>query len=49
MLVMGAIIYGVASVIAWIMMTIVSMLQHSHPVAVPVASPRAAEVPTRPQ
>jgi hypothetical protein len=44
-LVMGAVVYGVAGVIAWIMTTIVTMMRHN--VAPPV--PRAVEVPTRPQ
>jgi hypothetical protein len=44
-LVMGAVIYGVASVIAWIMTTIVTMIRHN----VPVPVTRAVEVPTRPQ
>lgn len=44
-LVMGAVIYGVAGVIAWIMTTIVTMMRHN----VPVPVTRAVEVPTHPQ
>ena len=45
LLVMGAVIYAVAGVIAWILTTIVAMVRQN----VPVPAPRAAEVPTRPQ
>jgi hypothetical protein len=44
-LVMGAVIYGVAGVIAWIMTTIVTMIRQN----VPVPAPSVVEVPTRPQ